>query len=51
MPEPQATLAADAGMTVLRVALQRWAYAEEDQDLAAVMRDSVAELRAMVAIA
>ncbi len=51
VPEPQATLAADAGMTVLRVALQRWACADEDQDLAAVMRDSVAELRAMVAIA
>jgi AcrR family transcriptional regulator len=51
VPEPQATLAADAGMTVLRVALQRWADADEDQDLAAVMRESVAELRAMVAIA
>jgi AcrR family transcriptional regulator len=50
-PEPQATLAADAGMTVLRVALQRWADADEDQDLAAVMRESVAELRAMAAIA
>jgi AcrR family transcriptional regulator len=49
--EPQATLAADAGMTVLRVALQRWADADDDQDLAAVMRDSVAELRAMTAIA
>lgn len=51
MPEPQATLAADAGMTVLRVALQRWTDADEDQDLAAVMRDSVAELRAMAATA
>jgi AcrR family transcriptional regulator len=48
--EPQATLAADAGMTVLRVALQRWVDADDDQDLAAVMRDSVAELRAMAAI-
>jgi AcrR family transcriptional regulator len=49
--EPQATLAADAGMTVLRVAVQRWVDADDDQDLAAVMRDSVAELRAMAAIA
>ena len=49
--EPQATLAADAGMTVLRVALQRWADADDGQDLAAVIRDSVAELRALTAIA
>jgi len=45
--EPQATLAAEAGMTVLRVALQRWAEADADQGLDAVMRDSVAELRAL----
>jgi len=45
--EPQATLAAEAGMTVLRVALQRWADADVDQGLDAVMRDSVAELRAL----
>ena len=29
--EPPATLAADAGMTVLRVALQRWASGDEDR--------------------
>ena len=45
--EPQATLAAEAGMTVLRVALDRWAYGEDDQDLGAVMRGSMAELRAV----
>jgi len=47
--EPQATLAAEAGMTVLRVAIQRWASADDGRDLAAVMRDSVAELRALAA--
>jgi AcrR family transcriptional regulator len=47
--EPQATLAAEAGMTVLRVAVQRWASGDDGRDLTAVMRDSVAELRAMAA--
>ena len=50
MSEPQATLAAEAGMTVLRVAVQRWANGDEDgPDLATIMRDSVAELRAVAA--
>jgi AcrR family transcriptional regulator len=43
--ELQATLAAEAGMTVLRVALQRWANEVDGRDLTAIMRDSVAELR------
>jgi AcrR family transcriptional regulator len=48
--EPQATLAAELGMTVLRVAMQRWANDGEDgPDLAAIMRDAVAELRAVAA--
>jgi AcrR family transcriptional regulator len=47
--EPQATLAAEAGMTVLRIALQRWVSGGESQDLAATMRDSIAELRALTA--
>ena len=29
--EPQATLAAEAGMTVLRVALERWANGHDDR--------------------
>jgi hypothetical protein len=40
-------LAAEAGMTVLRVAIQRWASEGDERDLAAIMRDSVAELRAV----
>jgi len=46
--EPQATLAAETGMTVLRVAMQRWAYGS-DGDLGEVMQDSFAELRAVAA--
>jgi AcrR family transcriptional regulator len=45
--EPQATMAAEAGMTVLRVALQLWASGEDGRDLAAIMRDAVADLRAL----
>ena len=45
--EPQATLAAEAGMTVLRIAIQRWASEDDGRDLAAIMSDSVAELRAV----
>jgi AcrR family transcriptional regulator len=47
--ELQATLAAEAGMTVLRVALQRWASGDDGRDLAAIMRDAVAELRTVAA--
>lgn len=42
---PPSTLAADAGMTVLRVALQRWAGGDDERELAIVMRDCVAELQ------
>ncbi len=45
--DPQASLAGDAGMTVLRVALERWSSGDEDRDLADVMRDAMAELRAV----
>ncbi len=46
--EPRATMAADAGMTVLRVALQRWAGDREDgPDLATVIRAALEDLRAL----
>ena len=45
--ESQATLAAEAGMTVLRVAVEQWASGDDARDLATIMRDSVAELRAV----
>jgi hypothetical protein len=40
-------LAGEAGMTVLRVAIQRWASGDDGRDLTPIMRDSVAELRAV----
>jgi AcrR family transcriptional regulator len=43
--ELQATLAAEAGMTVLRVAIQRWGSGDDRRELAAIMDDSVAQLR------
>jgi AcrR family transcriptional regulator len=45
--EPQATLASQTGMTVLGVALQRWSSGDDERELADVMRDSMAELRAV----
>jgi AcrR family transcriptional regulator len=47
--EPQASLAADAGMTVLRVAVERWSKGDDDRELDDVMRDSMARLRAVAA--
>lgn len=45
--EPQATLAAEAGMSVLRVAIERWVSGAQDRDLHTIVRDSLAELRAV----
>ena len=47
-PEPQATIAAEAGMTVLRVSLEQWAGGD-GRELGAIMRDFVSELRAVAA--
>src|ERR1700691_6180494 len=46
--ELQASLAAEAGMTVFRVATERWSSGDDDRDLGDVMRDSMAGLRAVV---
>jgi AcrR family transcriptional regulator len=45
--EPQATFAAEAGMTVLRVALERWTTGNDGRGLDAIMRDTFSELRDM----
>jgi len=45
--EPQATLAAESGMTVLRVAVQQWADGDDGRGLDAIMRDAVSESRAV----
>jgi AcrR family transcriptional regulator len=47
--EQPATLAAETGMTVLRLAMQRWATGADERDLAAIVRDCVADLRALTA--
>jgi AcrR family transcriptional regulator len=47
--QAQANLAAETGMTVLRLATQRWARGDDDRDLAPIMRDCVADLRALAA--
>jgi AcrR family transcriptional regulator len=45
--EPQATLAAETGMTVLRMSLQRWSGEESDKHLTDVMCGTMAEVRAL----
>lgn len=47
--EPAASLAADAGMTALRVGIERWGSGLDDRSLPETVRDAVAELRAVVA--
>ena len=46
--EPAASLAADAGMTVFRVAVERWAGEADERPLEQVMKDAMATLRAVV---
>ncbi|NYJ05236.1 TetR/AcrR family transcriptional regulator [Petropleomorpha daqingensis] len=45
--EPAAGLTAETGVAVFRVAFERWAAGEAGPDLAVVLRDSLAELRAL----
>jgi len=47
--EPQATLAADAGMSVFRVAIERWANSDDDRSLSVITTDFMADLRAVAA--
>jgi AcrR family transcriptional regulator len=49
VPEPAASLAAEAGIAVFRVAFERWTIEECRPDLAELMRDSLAQLRAVTA--
>ncbi|HTW08160.1 MAG TPA: TetR family transcriptional regulator, partial [Acidimicrobiales bacterium] len=44
-----AMLAAEAGMAVFRVAVERWVAGSDDEDLPAVIRASLDELRAVTA--
>jgi AcrR family transcriptional regulator len=47
--EPAAGLAADAGMSVLRVAFERWTTDPHGQDLRKLLRDALAELKSVTA--
>ncbi len=47
--EPAASLAAEAGIAVFRVAFERWTAEGEDHDLARVIQDALGELRAVTA--
>jgi AcrR family transcriptional regulator len=47
--ELPATLAAEAGMSVLRAALDRWTSGDDDLSLTVIMKDCMAELRAVTA--
>ncbi|MGH9029153.1 MAG: TetR family transcriptional regulator, partial [Acidimicrobiales bacterium] len=44
-----ATLAAEAGVTIFRIAVDRWAGEANEQDLPSVIRASLEELRAVTA--
>jgi AcrR family transcriptional regulator len=47
--DPQASLAAEAGIAVLRVAFARWLSEPDEHDLAHVMRDSLGQLKTLTA--
>ena len=47
--EPEASLAAEAGIATFRVAWAQWLSAPDDRDLASVMRESLGRLEALVA--
>jgi AcrR family transcriptional regulator len=47
--EPRATLAAETGMTVLRVAIARWASEADGRQLTDIMRDAMMDVRDLVA--
>lgn len=47
--DPGAVLAAEAGVAVFRVAFERWVTGPEDRELAEVMSESFAQLRALAA--
>jgi AcrR family transcriptional regulator len=47
--DPDASLAAEAGIAVFRVAFERWVNARRSSDLAQVMRESLDQLTALTA--
>jgi AcrR family transcriptional regulator len=49
VPEPAASLAAEAGIAVFRIAFERWIAADCRPDLAQLIRESLGELKAVTA--
>jgi hypothetical protein len=47
--EPEASLTAEVGMAVFRTAFERWQDEDNEQELAALVRDSLVQLRAVTA--
>jgi AcrR family transcriptional regulator len=47
--EPAASLAAEAGIAVLRIAFEQWASGPKGQDIHELLRQSLAELKAVAA--
>jgi AcrR family transcriptional regulator len=47
--EPAASLAAEAGIAVLRVAFEQWVEGPKGQDIHKLIRDSLAEMKAVAA--
>jgi AcrR family transcriptional regulator len=47
--EPAASLAAEAGIAVLRIAFEQWATGPKGQDMKKLLRNSLAELKAVAA--
>jgi AcrR family transcriptional regulator len=50
VPDPAAVLTAEAGIAVFRVSFERWIADDRAGSLADVMRDGVAQLRAVAAV-
>jgi AcrR family transcriptional regulator len=48
LTDPAASLLAEAGLAVFRVAFERWVAEDNEQDLPALLDDSLAELKGLV---
>ena len=48
VPEPTASLTAEAGTAVFRIAFERWIQKDNTKDLAQLIRESLAQLKALV---
>ncbi len=48
VPEPAATLAAEAGIAIFRVAFDLWSGGSDERSLSEIIRESAAELRAVM---